>query len=520
VLIATLWAVGCQTENVPVAQPLETGGTAVVGVPAAATTVLPPLAAVALDFEIGALLYPGLNFGEWEDGALTYLPGHPSGLARSWDVDGATLTYHLDPERRWSDGRAVRSADVAFTFALLADTTLALPLSSVTARIDSIGTPDDTTVVFHFDAPYPGMVFDTGVGVLPEHVFAAIPRERLSGGLPLPDGMDYAALPVSGPFRLSEWIPDDRVVFLRNDQAAEPARLDRLVVRVVPDEGSRAAELRAGEIHAAQFNSFRVTRDLSEEGFRVQSIPQRGYDYIAWNPAGNEAFGDARVREALSLAIDRDALIPALDLDGFAEPAWGPYGSLFAALRSPPPHEPLHDPDRARTLLAEAGFADAGALSFELVVPAGNDRREDAAEIIQAQLAEVGVEVAVRSQEFNSLFGRMLGGEYQSALMGWQVALDPDMSTFWLDPASPLNVVGFDDPGVAGAIRSALAQTDASAAAPFWREAADGVAATYPYAFLWYFDQPFVVHPSLTDVSVDVSGWAAGAGRWTIRPAQ
>ncbi len=515
VLIATSWT-GCQTESAPVAQRPETGGTAVVGVPAAATTVLPPLAAAALDFEIGALLYPGLNFGEWEDGALTYLPGHPSGLARSWEIDGATLTYHLDPGRRWSDGRPVRSADVTFTFALLADTALALPLSSVTARVDSIGTPDDTTVVFHFDAAYPGMLFDTGVGILPEHVFADVPRDRLSGGLPLPDGMDYADLPVSGPFRLGEWTPDARVVFLRNDGAADPARLDRLVVRVVPDEGTRAAELRAGEIHGAQFNSFRVTRELSEGGFAVAPIPQRGYDYIAWNPAAHEAFGDPRVREALSLAIDRDALIPALDLDGFAEPAWGPYGSLFASLRGSPPHEPLHDVDRARALLAEAGFAEAGALSFEMLVPAGNDRREDAAEIIQSQLDEIGVVVEVRSQEFNSLFGRMLGGDYQSALMGWQVALDPDVATFWADPASPLNVVGFDDPGVAGAIQSALAQTDASAAAPFWREAAEGIAAAYPYAFLWHFDLPFLVHPSLGDVSVDVSGWAAGAWRWTI----
>ena len=148
-------------------------------------------------------------------------------VASEWREDNRVLRLTTRDGVRWSDGRPIRGADVRFTYDLLADTTLALPLSSVASRIDSISLPDDSTVVFHFDGAYTGMLFDTGVGILPEHFFADVPRERLRGGVPLPDGRGPSDLPVSGPFRLEQWQPDDRIVLERNDAAVQPARLER-----------------------------------------------------------------------------------------------------------------------------------------------------------------------------------------------------------------------------------------------------------------------------------------------------
>lgn len=501
-----------------------TDGPAVVAVPAAATTLLPPLARAALDFELGGALYLGLNYAEWEDGGLSYRMGHRSGLARAWEIEGSRLTYHLDPGRTWSDGEPIRAADVVFTYGLLQDTSLALPLASVTARMDSVTAPDDVTAVFHFAAPYPGMLFDTGVGILPEHVFGRVEREDLAGGMP---GGAAETWPVTGPFRLAEWAPPDRVILARNEDAVAPARLERLVVRVIPDETTRAAELRAGSAHAAPFDGFREARTLADRGFDLHRIPQRGYDFIAWNPVAHPALALLPVRQALSLAIDREALIAALDMTGFAEPAWAPYGSLFGSLRPRPPHEPLHDPEAAVRLLEEAGWTDADGdgvreregerLALELRVPAANRRRADAAEILQRQLGDVGVALTIRTEEFNTLFDRLMAGEYEAALMGWQVALDPDISPFWADPGHPFNVVAFLDPAVSAAIDTALARPDAESAAPYWRRAAAGVAAAYPYAFLWYFDLPFVTAPALTGVEIDAMGWGAGLGEWAWR---
>lgn len=510
------------------------GGTAVVGAASSATTLLPPLAAAALDFELGGALFLGLNYATWRDGALQYEPGHPQGLARGWTLkpERAELTYQLDTRKRWSDGQPIRARDVVFTYELLADTALALPLSSTTAHIDSVVAVDDSTVTFVFDREYPGMLFDTGVGILPEHVYGPMPRESMQGmpGLEAADAEGASDLVVSGPFRLDTWRPTEMIGLARNERSTIPALLDRLVVRVIPDEVTRATELRAGTLDAAQLNSFRQAAALArEDGIRIHRAPQRGFDYIAWNPAAHPAFADPVVRRALSLAIDRGALIRALDMVGYSEPAWGPYGSLFSTLQSEPPDDPMFDLVEAQRTLESAGWVDAdgdgvrerGAdrLEFELATSAGNERRESAVQIIERQLADVGVLARIRPEEFNALFGRVLGRDYSAVLLGWQVGLDPDIAVFWGDPSSPLNVVGYDDAETTALIDSAQAQATAAAAAPFWRRAGARVASNYPYAFLWYFDLPIAVGARLRDVEVDANGFGQGMHRWWIPPA-
>lgn len=529
------------------------GGTAVVGVAAAATTVLPPAARTGLDAEVGGLLFPGLVRGRWAEGALRFLPGDPLAVADRWrfSADGTTLTFLLAADRRWSDGTPVRPSDVVYTYRLLADTAAALPLSGVTARLDSVAEVGDTAVAFHFRRRYPGMLFDAGVGVLPRQVFGDAPPAELGrvvasvlepgsgGGHPARPG-DAGARPggkraggegrlvSGGPFVLTAWRRGERMVLVRNPRAPVQPRLDSLVVRVIPEEATRLAELRSGGLDLSPVESFRQARRLAERpGFRILSVPRRAYDYVAWNPDGHPAFGDVRVRRALSLAVDRRVILDALETGPYAEPARGPYGPLFPELSSSLPR-PVHDPEEAGRLLHEAGWVlPAGAqvrrkegreLAFELAVPAGDDRRGPAAELIAAQLAEIGVLAEIRIQEFTSLFGRVRAGDYEAALLGWQVGLDPDISPFFGDPSAPLNVVGHDDAAARSAMDSALAAPTAAAARPHWRRAAEAVVEDQPYAFLWYFDRLFVAGPRLRDVEIGVTGWSPGAHRWRIRP--
>lgn len=494
----------------------ERGARAVIAVEADASSLLPPLARTALDGDLGAQLFPGLNRGEWREGAFVYREEDPLALARSWRFgsDGTRLTYRLRDGLRWSDGTPLTAADVVFTYRLLADPEAGLPLSYVTERMDSVTAHGDTVVSFHFRRRYPGMLFDTGVGVLPRHVYGDLPPAAFAGRADLPAaGRDRAV--VSGPFTLAEWRRGDRIVLVRNPAAPTAPVLDTVVVRVLPEETTRLAELRAGGVDAARVSSFREAERLrAEPGIRLRRLRGRAYDYMAWNPGGHAAFTDARVREALSAAIDRGTILEALDMTGFAAPATGPYGPLFPELAAAQP-EPVHDPARARRLLEEAGRAD---LAFTLLVPAGNDRRSAAAQMIQAQLAAVGVEVALRTREFNALFERVLQGDYEAALLGWQVALDPDVSPFFGDSASRLNVVDYEDARVRAAIDSALAAPTAEAAAPHWRRAAAVLSRDHPYTFLWHFDLLLAVGPRLEGVeTAGATGFFQALHRWRVR---
>lgn len=526
---AGVTACGRDSGQVPESEPeqLAEGGTAVVGTAAGPTSLLPPFAGVALDFEIGGWLYLALNYGIWEDGGLSYPQGHDLALARAWDQEGRRLTYSLNTEHRWSDGQPIRAADVVFTYGLLADPELGLPLSAAASRIDSVVAVDDSTVTFHFEIEYPGMLFDTGVGILPAHVYESMPPAEMPAyGADLPEG---AQLVVSGPFQLEMWQPGERIVLARNPEALTQPRLDRVAFQILPDETTRLAALRAGEVNAAEVGSFHaVSRLVGEPGYQIERMPQRGYDYIAWNPGTHPAFADARVRHALSLAIDRRVLIESLQMSGFAEPAHGPYGSLFTQL-VPVISGPLYDPEQAGLLLDASGWVDSDQdgvrdhqgfdLEFELVTTSGNDRREDAAEIIQSQLSRIGVRANIVFQELGSLFARAQARDYEALLMGWQVGLDPDISFFWADSQSPVNFVAYDNPRVTALIDTALESASASEAAPYWQAAAGQIAADYPYAFLWFFDQILAVGPSVGGVDVDAVGYTRSLHRWGRRAA-
>lgn len=532
------------------------GGAAVVGVSTGVNTLLPPLARTSLDAALSGLLFPGLNRARWNDGRLEFRSDHPLALAQDWSfgADSTELTYRLARGLRWSDGRALTAGDVTFTFGLLADPDAGLPLAYVTERTDSVTARGDTAVTFHFSRRYPGMLFDSGVGVLPEHRYGDVPpaefmelagqagrggnggRGPRNGGdggeshAGASEGAGSGPLAVSGPFRLAEWSRGERVVLVRNPSGPVAPRLDTLVIRVLPEEATRLAELRSGGVDLARVVSFRQADRLAgRRGFRIHRIPRRAYDYIAWNPRGHPAFSDPRVREALSLALDRRAMLEALEMERYAEPAAGPYGPLFPQLRVEPGGL-LHDAGRARRLLEQAGWTlpggareagvrtrDGQELAFELATQAGSDRRTAAAELIRSQLAEVGVQAEVRTQEFNSLFGRMRSGKYEAALLGWQIGLSPDISQFWYDPGSPLNVVAYDDRRVRALMDSARAAPTAEGAEPYWRRAARRISSDHPYAFLWYFDVLYASGPRLRGVRVDVLGFARNAHEWWVR---
>ncbi|MDH3298506.1 MAG: ABC transporter substrate-binding protein, partial [Gemmatimonadota bacterium] len=437
-------------------------------------------------------------------------------------IDGATLTYRLDSSRHWSDGAPVVAGDVVYTFGLLSDPDEPLPLSGITARIDSVVAINDSTVTFFFDTAYPAMLFDTGVGILPEHAYGDLTMDELRA---LMATSSESGLVVSGAFNLAEWAPAERIVLKRNDRGRPRARLDRIVLRVLPDETTRRAELRAGDADLIQLDSYSGLDALSDGGFRIARIPQRGYDFIAWNPASHPALGQPEVLRALSLAVDRDAILTGLDMSGYGEPAYGPYGSLFADLAPVPPGA-LYDPEQARQLLEQAGWRDGDDdgvresggrdLRVRLETSAGNDRREDAITIIQQQLADVGVAVEIGLQEFGSLFARARAHDFEAVLLGWQVGLDPDISFFWADPQSPVNLVGYDNPRVTALMDSALAATSARAARPFWKASAELIAADYPYAFLWFFDQLVAVSPRIGGVEVGVTGFAQNLHEWGV----
>jgi peptide/nickel transport system substrate-binding protein len=493
--------------------------------------LLPVLETSALDAEINSQLYLGLNTARWGEGGLEYVVDDLC-LTERWefDQDSTTLKYFLRTDAVWSDGQPISANDVVFTYELLGNPEIASPYGDAWEYLDSVVAVTDHEVAFHFQRRYPGMLFHTGVRIIPAHVFedaASDPSGLATHPTLVQPGKD---LVVSGPYRIAERRPGDRLILEPNPNAftARP-KTDTIVFRIIQEETTRLVELKNGSVDVAGPLAMEYVEELeADPDFRIETISDRFYDYIAWNGSRFEPFSDPDVRLALSLAIDRQASIEGLGLAGYARPAVGPYPSIFQTLVDPSIQADPHLPDSSIAILAGRGWRDSdgdGVLDrdgqpfrFTLLTQAGNQRRESAAEIVQAQYADVGIDMEIRLVDFNTLLGLMFEErDFQAVLMGWQVGLEPDylVGFFW-PPDHPYNITGFSSAALDSLITLAQDAGTREEATPMWRAAASVITAEHPYAFLWFFDDAVAVSQRVTGTRIDTYGLYQNLYQWRL----
>ncbi|MEO8394871.1 MAG: ABC transporter substrate-binding protein, partial [Chloroflexota bacterium] len=305
-------------------------------------------------------------------------------LAESWEFseDATTLTFHLREGVKFHDGSDMTSADVAASFNRILDEETGASARANYTSIESIDTPDDLTVVFNLsqpDVPLLAAMATTNAAI--------VPSEMVEGG-------DFASTAVgTGPFKLDSWTPDQTTVLSANaDWWGDGPNLDGIEIRIIPDETSILAALRAGQIDFAQLNDPLVATlldgDPTVQLNRIQTID---YHVLQLN-AARAPLDILEVRQAMSCAIDRQEV-----LDSAALGEGAVTGPMTAPAFRVPDNELFcytKDLDRARQLMADAGMADG----FTLPMMAANAEPPTAlseAQSIQAQLAEINITVEI-----------------------------------------------------------------------------------------------------------------------------
>jgi peptide/nickel transport system substrate-binding protein len=323
-------------------------------------------------------------------------------------------------------------------------------------------------------------------------------------------------LVVSGPYGVAEWRPGERLLLVANPHAFAPQpATDSIVFRVVQDDVTMLAELETGGLDvAAPISMTDAVRLEADDRFRVETMNQRFYDYLAWNLADVELFGDPDVRRALSLAIDRQEILDGLGISRFTRPAAGPYAPIFDDLVDPSVTPDPYLPDSAAAILAAKGWSDSDGDG----VIDKNGRAFSFTLMTQARFAEIGVDMEVRAIEFNTMLGLMFEErDFEAVLAGWQVALEPSyLAAFFWPPGHPFNFTGYASATVDSLIPLAQSAPTAEAAAPYWREAARIIAVDRPYAFLWYFDDTAAISERVKNTRIDTFGLFQNIYEWEI----
>ncbi|MFC0339611.1 ABC transporter substrate-binding protein [Paracoccus niistensis] len=244
------------------------------------------------------------------------------------------------------------------------------------------------------------------------------------------DGKDFASAPAcSGPFKFVSRVAQDRIELERfaDYWNADAIKLDRVVYLPIPDTTVRLANLQSGDLD--MINQLAATDIPAVQGngnLRVEQVTGLGYQGIYFNlangPQSQNPLGqDARIRQALNLSIDRNAISQVV-FQGAFPPAGQPfppdspyYNEAYAA--------PERDVEKAKALLAEAGAAIP--LNIELQVP-NRPENQQTAQMIQAMAAEAGFNINIVTKEYATLVSDGAEGNFQSHTKGWSGRIDPD----------------------------------------------------------------------------------------------
>ncbi|MBV8202987.1 MAG: hypothetical protein JOZ15_20405 [Acidobacteria bacterium] len=421
-------------------------------------------------------------------------PTFSPALARAyeWSADHKTLTFHLREDARWSDGVPVTADDVRWTWQAQTSPDLAWPYSYMKAPIADVEVVDPHTVRVHFKRVYPKQLLDINEGgILPRHAWGQIPfsRWRQSG--------DWFKqhLVVDGPFTVASWKPRQEVVLARNPSYfdADRPHLDRVVMRVIPDQASILAQLGSGELEfAPALSPADAPQVTANPRLRLLAYPYRTWVGVAWNDS-RPPFSDPEVRRALGLALDRRAIVDTI-WGKFARVSESPILSVVwaydKALRPLP-----YDPGEARRILAAKGFTAGpdGVLrrggkpfAFELSTNAGNQQRVDALVMIQEQLRRIGVRAEPRQVEFNSLMQRLDAGDFDATLAGTSMDTSLDLTTpFHSREIGSSNLTRYSNPEVDRLIDHSMSQPDIALARPDLDRIQEILHREQPYTFLW-----------------------------------
>ena len=488
------------------------GGTFVWGMSSEMSILDPHVACGWLTTNAIHSIFEGLVMLDLSDASATSAKLKPA-IAKSWTEsdDGTVYTFAIRENVKFHDGTMVDADVVKWNYDRFMDTGAAHAfdqaqayLGYYTRWIKSVEVVDSMTVRITLnETNYEWLQMGVVACGMPMIVSPTAVAEM--------GNEQFALHPVgTGPFKFVEREQNVKLVMERNDDYwGNKAKVERLIFQPLPDQATRLNAIRAGEVSMIMEAPWEELENLKNEGFTVTTNENIPSIWLLFFNFKNPIMQDVRVRKAINMAIDRDAIADGI-LKGTGRPEMGMLSPGTYAYK--PGYAPIkYDPEGAKALLAEAGYPDGLELDFDIYEYGYNEVWEKS---IQRDLRKVGINAKLNKIEWITYMGKWLQGmpeELQMNEIGWGWTIPfwtQVMSRCDYHPPNGFNVGWYCNPEVDKLFDQAVKQKDKAKAAALYQQANDIIIGQdFAYAVKFTYKNPLVLSPSVKHFVNPPANW-------------
>lgn len=374
------------------------GGTLTIGVDQEAVGLDPNIVTAFSSFTRLDLMYNRLVK---LDDKLQIVPD----LAESWEVpNNLTYIFHLRHGVKFHSGRELTADDVKYSLERILDAKTHSPGRSYIDVIKQIDVVDPYTVKLTLSSPLASLLAG-----LSSTNCAIVPKEDVEKYGNLQRNEDG-----TGPFKLADWVPDNSMTLVKNPDYFEAGKpyLDKIIFRVIPEQTSLLAGVKAGTLDMATLSDGSlILQAKKDSSLNVMTTPGINIRTFSFNTT-HKPFDDVRVRDAVAMAIDRSEIIATAEM-GLAQPT-GPVPSSAGQWALPMSQLPFSTPDlaKAKDLLAQAGYPDG--FSFNIVASPTYEGGLAVAQVIQNELKKIGLKPEIQSVEWGTYIDRWVKRDFDT----------------------------------------------------------------------------------------------------------
>ena len=433
-------------------------------------------------------------------------------LASSYKfIDDVTLEIKLKKNVLWHDGIEFSSADVVFTYNAIHNPKIYTPLTSNYKKVLSVKATDKYTILIKYKEPYFKALEIWMVSIIPKHIFENEKDIMTSEFNKKPIG--------TGPYKLDELkLSQDIILHVNKDYFADIPKIDKIHYKFVPDPTTSFYMLKQKQLDLGSLTPIQVDRQLSgdfKDSFNIYEKQSFTFDYLGFN-LKNEKFKNKEIRQAISLAINRQEIIDILYF-GHGKIANGPFlPGTFAYNDSVP--IPLVNINKSKTLLKKNGYDENNPLEFEVITSANNSTRIYLAQIMQYQLQKAGIKMNIRVMEWQAFLNTVIHPRhFESVILGWSLALMPSGRSIWhstSDKKGGFNFTGYSNKKVDKLIEEGEITVNRDKLGIIYKEIYKEIASDLPYLFLYIPNSITAVNKNIQNVKPALVGIMHNQEQW------